>query len=50
MQDSRGSYRFLVGRPDRSTSLGKPRHKWEDDIKICLQEVGWGVVDWVDLA
>jgi len=50
MQDSKGSYKFLVGRPDRKKSLGKPWHKWQDDIKICLQEVGWGGVDRVDLA
>ena len=50
MRDHRGSYRFLVGRPDRKKSLAKPWHRWEDDIKIYFQEVGWGGVDWVDLA
>jgi hypothetical protein len=35
----------LVGRP-----LGRPRHRWEDNIKMNLQEVGWGGMDWTDLA
>ena len=39
-----------MGRPDRKRSLGKPCHRWEDNNKIYLQEVGWGGVDWVDLA
>jgi hypothetical protein len=50
MGNSRDSYRFLVERPDRKRSLGKPWYRWEDDIKIYLQEVGWGGVDWVGLA
>jgi hypothetical protein len=30
--------------------LGKPRHRWEDNIKMVLREVGWGGMDWIDLA
>jgi hypothetical protein len=41
MGDWRGVYRVLVGRPDRKRPLGRPRSKWEDNIKIYLQEVGW---------
>jgi hypothetical protein len=38
-----------MGKPERKRLLGSPRHRWEDNIKIVLQEVGWGV-DWMDLA
>jgi hypothetical protein len=40
---------FLVGKPDGKRPLGRPRRRWEDNIKIELQEVGWGI-DWLDLA
>jgi hypothetical protein len=40
MGDRVGAYRLLVGRPDRKSPLGKPRHRWEDNIKMDLQEVG----------
>jgi hypothetical protein len=39
----RGAYRILVGRPE-GRPLGRPRHRWWDDIKIDLQEVGWGTL------
>ena len=42
MGDRRGAYRVLVGRPDGKGPLGRPRHRWEDNIKIDFQEVGWG--------
>jgi len=38
-----------VGKPDGQRPLGSPRHRWEDNIKINLQEVGWGGMDWIDL-
>jgi hypothetical protein len=38
----RGAYRVLVGRPEGRRPLGRPRRRWEDNIKIDLQEVGWG--------
>jgi hypothetical protein len=40
----------LVGKPEGKRPLGRPRHRWEDNIKIDLQEVGWGGMDWIDLA
>jgi hypothetical protein len=39
--EGRGAYRVLVGRPERRRPLGRPRRRWEDNIKIDLQEVGW---------
>jgi hypothetical protein len=41
MGEGRGAYRILVGRPERRP-LGKPRRRWEDNIKMDLHEVGWG--------
>jgi hypothetical protein len=43
-------YRVLVGKPNRKRPLGKPRHRLEDNIKIDLQEVGCGGMDWIELA
>jgi hypothetical protein len=42
MGDGRGAYRILVGRPGRRRPLGRPRRRWKDNIKVDLQEVGWG--------
>jgi hypothetical protein len=42
MGEGRGVYRILVGRPEGSRPLGRPRRRWEDNIKMNLQEVGWG--------
>ena len=41
MGERRGAYRFLVGHPEGRRPLGRPRHKWEDNIKMDLQEVEW---------
>ena len=41
--ERRGVYRVLVGKPERKRPLGRPRRRWEDDIKMYLQEVGCGV-------
>ena len=41
----RGIYRVLVGKPEGKKPLGRPRHRWEDDIKMVLQEVGRGGMD-----
>jgi hypothetical protein len=49
MEEKRGAYRILVGRPEGRQPLGRPRRRWEYNIKIDLQEVGWGV-DWIELA
>jgi hypothetical protein len=40
----------LVGRPEGRRPLGRPRRRWEDNIKMNLQEVGWGGMDWIDMA
>jgi hypothetical protein len=45
----RGAYRNLVGRPEGRRPLGRPRRRLEDNMKMDLQEVGWGM-DWVELA
>ena len=50
MGESRGVYRVLVWKPEGKRPLGKPRRRWEDNIKIDLQEVGGGCEDWMELA
>jgi hypothetical protein len=50
MGDRRGVYMVLVGKPEGRRPLGKPRHRWEDNIKIDLQEVRCGGMDWIDVA
>jgi hypothetical protein len=42
MGERRGAYRVLVGKPEGRRPLGKPRRRWEDNIKMVLREVGWG--------
>jgi len=48
--ERRGVYRVLVGKPEGKRSVGRPRPKWEDNIKMDLQEVGCGDMDWSELA
>ena len=48
--ERRGLYRVLVGKPEGKRSLGRTRHRWEDNIKMDLQEVGCGRMDWIELA
>jgi hypothetical protein len=48
--EERGVYRVLVGKPEGKRPLEKPRGKWEDNIKMDLQEVGGGREDWMELA
>jgi hypothetical protein len=50
MGERRGAYRILVGRPEGRRPTGRPRRRWEDNIKVDLQDVGWKSVDWIDLA
>jgi hypothetical protein len=50
MGEMRGVYRVLVGKPEGKRPLGRPRHRWEDNIMMDLQEVGCGVMDWIELA
>ena len=50
MGESRGVYRVLVGRSEGKRSFGGPRRRWENDIKMGLQEVGCGSMDWMELV
>jgi len=50
MGNRRDVFRVLVGEPEGKRPLGRPRRRWEDNIKMDLQEVGCGCVDWIDLA
>jgi len=47
MVDRRGVYGDSVGRPDGKRPLGRPRHRWEDNIEMDLQEVERGTTDWI---
>jgi hypothetical protein len=49
MDEMRGLYRVLVEKPYGKRPLGRPRRRWKDNIKMALQDVGWGM-DWIDLA
>jgi hypothetical protein len=46
----RGAYNILVGRPEGRRPLGRPRRRWEDNVKMDLREVGFGDVDWIHWA
>jgi hypothetical protein len=50
MRKERGVYRVLVGKPEGNKPLGRPRHRWENNIKMDLREVGCGSMDWIELA
>jgi len=50
MGEGRGVHRVLVGKPEGKRPLGRPRRRWEDNIKMDLQEVGRGCEDWMELA
>jgi len=50
MGERRGVYSVLVAKPEGKRPLRRPRHRWEDHIKIDLQEVGCGGIDWIELA
>jgi hypothetical protein len=50
MREGRGAYRVLVGKPEEKDLLERLKRRWEDNIKIGLQVVGLGVMDWIDLA
>jgi hypothetical protein len=44
------AYRILVGKPEGKGPLGRPRRRWEDNIKMDLRDIRWGGMDWIDLA
>jgi hypothetical protein len=49
MGEKRNVYRLLVGKPERKRPLGRPRHRWIDNIKMDLLEIRLSVVDWIGL-
>jgi hypothetical protein len=48
--EKRNAYRILVGKPEGKRPLRKSCHRWLDNIKLDLREIGWGGMDWIDLA
>jgi hypothetical protein len=50
MEEKRTAYRILVGKPEGKRPLGKTGRSWEDNIRMYLREIGWGGMDWIDLA
>jgi hypothetical protein len=50
MGERRNAYRILVGKPEGKMTLGRPKCRWVDNIKMDLLEIGWGSVDWIGLA
>ena len=46
----KGAYRVLVGKPEGKRPLGRPRRRWVDNVRMDIQEVGCGFVDWIGLA
>jgi hypothetical protein len=50
MGEKRNAYRLLVGKPEGRRTLGRPRHRWLDNIRMDLVEVGWGDEDSIGLA
>jgi hypothetical protein len=50
IREKKNTYRILVGKSEGKRSLGRPRRRWVDNIKIDLGERGWGGMGWIDLA
>jgi hypothetical protein len=50
MGEKRNAYRVLVGKPKGKIPLGRLRHRWDDNIKMDLREIGWVGIDWINLA
>jgi hypothetical protein len=50
MGEKKNAYRIWVRKPEGKRPLGRPRHRWVDNIKIDLREIGWDGIDWIDLA
>jgi hypothetical protein len=48
--EMRNAYRILEGKREGKRPLGRPGRRWEDNIKMDLREIGWGDMDWIDLA
>jgi hypothetical protein len=49
-REKQNAYRILVGKPEGKRSLGRPRHRWVNNIKMGLIVIGWDGMDWIDLA
>jgi hypothetical protein len=50
MGEKMNAYRILLVKPERKRPLGRPRRRWVNNIKMDLREIGWDVMDWIDLA
>jgi hypothetical protein len=50
MGETRNAYNILVGKSEEKRPLGRRRRRWVDNIKIDLRRIGWGSMDWIDLA
>jgi hypothetical protein len=50
MREKRNLYRLLIGKLERKKSLGRPRHRWIDNLKMGRVEIGLGGLDWIGLA
>jgi len=50
VEERKSVYRVLMGKPEGKRPFGRPRSRWEDNIKMDLQEVGWGTVAWIEVA
>jgi hypothetical protein len=50
MEEGRSVYSVLVGKPELKRPMGRPRRRWEDNIKMDLKKVGCGGMDWIELA
>jgi hypothetical protein len=48
--EKRNVYSVLVGKSERKRPLGRPRRRWEDNIKMDLREIGWSGMDWINLT
>jgi len=50
IQETTGAYRVLVGKPEGKRPLGRPRRRWDDNVRMDHQDVGWKGKDWIDLS
>jgi hypothetical protein len=50
MEERRGTYMDFVGKPEENKPLGRPRHRWKDNIKMVLHKLEFRRMDWIDLA